>query len=628
MSSTDSSLEKASVFFHKSGTVAGILDGLARVGERGPIEVAALRCGIRARLSRAAICVTALSAVLGGISAKAQISVSGNVVPGNPTNPVWNVDQDLIIGNTGTGNMILTAGGTVNSGGEDGSSIGNFAGSSGTVIVDGGTWNDLAGQAMGIGNGGNGALNLISGALNAAGLYIGTGSTGSGAATVSGGNLTSYGISVGDKGIFELSGGSVTLPFFYGLVIGQSSSTANFTVSGGTLTAGSSIVVASGAFHLVNGTVSSDGAVATGGGLGSSISVSGGTWSTGALSIAPGSNSRATFTLTAGNVTSTSALIAYYPDAIGSANVSGGTWTISSNLTVGAAGNATINISEGSVSAENVLVTAVSPEVNGTVNLTGGTLSTDQISKGAGNGTVMFSGGTLRLSGNQTSLFDGFDPGDVTLVGIGATIDTQDFNVGTSYGLSGNGSLTKRGNGSLTLAGNNTYTGSTIVSEGSLFVNGSLASSQVTVENGASLGGSGSVGQIVLATGGKLNSDGVLSAESLVWTAGSLLYSELGPSSGDVLSLTGAFTKSGTGPFEFTFLDGGWVIGQTYTLVEFSSTTFSVEDFAFTNSLDGYFGLSSNALTFTVVPEPSTAILLAAGLSIAALVHRRKAAGV
>jgi autotransporter-associated beta strand protein len=61
--------------------------------------------------------------------------------------------------------------------------------------------------------------------------------------------------------------------------------------------------------------------------------------------------------------------------------------------------------------------------------------------------------------------------------------------IGTN--LSGTGGLTKSGEGSVILTGTNTYTGGTTISEGALFVEGSLASGLVDVQTGAVLGGTG-----------------------------------------------------------------------------------------------------------------------------------------
>src|SRR4029079_291839 len=81
--------------------------------------------------------------------------------------------------------------------------------------------------------------------------------------------------------------------------------------------------------------------------------------------------------------------------------------------------------------------------------------------------------------------------------------------------------LLKTGSGRLELTGANTYTGSTIVHEGSLVVNntGSTASSFVTeVRSGATLGGNGTVGPVriapdgTVAPGSDLTNTGILSA--------------------------------------------------------------------------------------------------------------------
>jgi len=69
-------------------------------------------------------------------------------------------------------------------------------------------------------------------------------------------------------------------------------------------------------------------------------------------------------------------------------------------------------------------------------------------------------------------------------------------------------SLTKAGTGTWVLTANNTYTGSTSVTAGSLFINGnqSLATGTVTVAAGATLGGSGTIGgQVSLASGATLS---------------------------------------------------------------------------------------------------------------------------
>src|SRR5690606_27872319 len=69
-----------------------------------------------------------------------------------------------------------------------------------------------------------------------------------------------------------------------------------------------------------------------------------------------------------------------------------------------------------------------------------------------------------------------------------------------SYGgtIQGAGSIEQLGNGLTVLTGANTYTGSTTVSAGSLWIDGdqSAATGLTTVHSGATLGGTGTIGGI------------------------------------------------------------------------------------------------------------------------------------
>jgi len=188
------------------------------------------------------------------------------------------------------------------------------------------------------------------------------------------------------------------------------------------------------------------------------------------------------------------------------------------------------------------------------------------------------------------------------------------------------GSLQKTGTGTLVLTGENEYTGQTIVSSGTLVVDGSIASSsQVSVLNNATLAGSGDLGAIVVASGSSVSpgngSLGEMTATSFLWNGGAVMNFELSllSNASDRITLSGDFTQGTTGSYLFNFGDTG-MSGGLYTLFQFDSTTFTdVSDFSYTGLADGLQGdfiLSGNSLQFQVIPEPSTSACLALALGM------------
>jgi autotransporter-associated beta strand protein len=92
-------------------------------------------------------------------------------------------------------------------------------------------------------------------------------------------------------------------------------------------------------------------------------------------------------------------------------------------------------------------------------------------SLGNATGGLNLNDGTLAAMGTITSARA------VTLGAGGGTIDTNGFGIAFSNALSGPGSLTKTGAGILTLDGANTFTGGTVVSQGTLALTGSMTGS-------------------------------------------------------------------------------------------------------------------------------------------------------
>lgn len=112
---------------------------------------------------------------------------------------------------------------------------------------------------------------------------------------------------------------------------------------------------------------------------------------------------------------------------------------------------------------------------SGTINLEGGTLTLRNVRGGQGEAAMNLTG-TIRLASDNTSLFSGFQAGDITLTGP-LTLDTQDHTATTYAAFGGVGSLIKQGSGSLTLAGSSIFSGSLSPNEGTLTLTGSVTSS-------------------------------------------------------------------------------------------------------------------------------------------------------
>jgi autotransporter-associated beta strand protein len=156
----------------------------------------------------------------------------------------------------------------------------------------------------------------------------------------------------------------------------------------------------------------------------------------------------------------------------------------------------------GAVAVPNELrIGGTSPFDNAVVE----SLGQNQIADGAT--VVMHENGRWNLNGfNETigNLFGALasDSGEIALGGATLTVLlTNSF--GSFPGtITGPGGFTKQGTGTFELSGDNTYTGSTLVQNGTLRVAGSQPASAVTVLTGATLGGGGTVGPVQVNAGG------------------------------------------------------------------------------------------------------------------------------
>jgi fibronectin-binding autotransporter adhesin len=299
--------------------------------------------------------------------------------------------------------------------------------------------------------------------------------------------------------------------------------------------------------------------------------------------------------------------------------------------------NSTFSLKGGLVKA-GMLTVGTHNDANGTLNsvfaLTGSTLQAQNIQSGAGaaNRTIAWSDGTIANYDAATDLTIGSgiaiklgSNGTHSLAidaGRTATVNSAISETGTGY------SLTKTGAGSLILNAVNTYTGATLVNQGKLAVNGSLAS-DATVNSGGTLSGAGHLLDVTINAGGHLapgNSPGMMILTgNLILNPGARMDYDLGAvGTSDVISMPGGLLALNGMEFDdldFTTLDGFGT--GTYTLINAAAVSggLGAATGGTINGLPAELAIQGNDLVLNVVPEPSAgALLLAAVIGMSAAV--------
>lgn len=264
------------------------------------------------------------------------------------------------------------------------------------------------------------------------------------------------------------------------------------------------------------------------------------------------------------------------------------------------------------------------------------------------------SSGAANLNGSTSSITT-LNGGSVNLGSTALTVS----NGSTSVAITDSGgSLIKDSSGTLTLTGTNTYGGTTSVSNGKLVINGSLTGSgTVRVDAGATLSGTGSVaGTTAIAATAKLSPTAQLNGATpmtlgaTTLTAGSIFewsMSAVTPSVDPVTKTNqgtygqvSAGATSGTSVFSIvlgsgnSFSDAFWNTSKSWSNIFTATsgasdlstlfTTFSGTDVNPTTGAVsvssvpvGRFSFSGSTLSYTAVPEPTSALagfLLGAGL--------------
>ena len=343
-------------------------------------------------------------------------------------------------------------------------------------------------------------------------------------------------------------------------------------------------------------------------------------------------------------------------------------------------GSATLQVADGAA-ASDLLISGAISNTNGITKTGAGTLTLSGTNTYTGGttingGTVELTGGAaqadsnavtlantagvvLKLNNSETigSLAGGGTTGGT--VNLQANTLTAGDSTNTSFAgvISGTGgAITKAGSGTLTLSGTNTYTGATSVNAGVLAINGdqSAATGAVTVSNAdTKLMGTGTVGGSITINTGAILAPGnaavgtVGLSNNLTLNSGSIFEWEIGSTPAetgrgtnyDAVNLAG--TMGGTGGIlrvvlngSQTFTDAFWDTNRTWTdiftgsngITVTSNWTNAFSNVQYYNSstgdlgtqpTQGYFTMSGNNLSWTAVPEPTSAlagILLGAGL--------------
>jgi autotransporter-associated beta strand protein len=204
-------------------------------------------------------------------------------------------------------------------------------------------------------------------------------------------------------------------------------------------------------------------------------------------------------------------------------------------------------------------------------------------------GATLDVGGVSQTIGSLTGL------GGSSVILADVTNATGGFTVGNASNtvfagtISGTGSLTKAGTGTLILSGANTYSGNTVISNGTLAVNNASGSAtgtgNVTVLNGGTLDGNGAIsGAIAVSSGGLLapgNPLGTLTVKSnLTLASGStvLVQVQHSPLTNSALKVSGTLTYGGT--LSVTNPGASLLAGDTFPI--FSAATYA-GSFAATN---------------------------------------------
>ena len=388
--------------------------------------------------------------------ASSQINVNGGTL--NLTNTT---QANSIVNVTAGSQVVVQGGGALNllSGTQTMTTAESFwlgyGGTTGTLNISGGTWQQNTYLRLGVFADGNGIINQTGGTFEIGAALEAWGSSPS-AYNLSGGTFRTLtnGVAInsysGGAMTFNITGssGNVTMDTPYDFTAPNTSvfnnTNATLTKTGaGTLTMAGQLDIRNGAFSMSNGTLdtSSGTYIGTAGGTASGT-MSGGTLKNGYLGGANFSvgysGGTGTFTQSDGSNevgSLANVVIGWDSGSTGTYTLDGGSYSATNNTYIGlSGGTGTVNVNGGSFAAYNLLVGG-NGAASGTLNLNGGTLSVANAFYVNSNGTLnLNSGGSLPavnigLGGGGMLNFNG-GTGNASLNifaggGAGGTVDVK-----------------------------------------------------------------------------------------------------------------------------------------------------------------------------------------------------------